>query len=62
MVWEMVTDTGVKEEKKKKSLTFINTDDMRMAEGWHDLNLSSDVNHVLFILNFVLTDGFYSNL
>lgn len=29
MVGEMVTDMGV----KKKSLTFINTDDMRMVEG-----------------------------
>lgn len=35
---------------------------MRVAECGHDLDLSADVNMVLFILDLVLPDRLYGNL
>lgn len=42
--------------------TFIYGDDVRVAECGHDLDLSADVNMVLFILDLVLPDRLYGNL
>lgn len=42
--------------------TFIDGDDVRVAECGHDLDLSADVNLVLFILDLVLPDRLYGNL
>lgn len=40
----------------KQSLTFIYRNDVWVAEGWHDLDLSTNVNHVLLILDLLLPD------
>lgn len=42
--------------------TFINRDDVWVAEGWHNLNLSADVHHVLLILDLLLPNWFDSYL
>lgn len=44
------------------SLTFIYRYDVWMAQGRHDLDLSADVNHVLFVFDLLLTDGLDCNL
>lgn len=42
--------------------TFVDGDDVRVAERGHDLNLSADVNQVLLILDLLLSDWLYGNL
>lgn len=37
-----------------QTFTFVYTDDVRVAEGRHDLNLSADVNHVVLVLDLLL--------
>lgn len=34
--------------------TFVYRDDVRVAEGRHDLNLSADVHHVVLVLDLLL--------
>lgn len=37
-------------------LTFVDSNDVGVVEGGHDLNLSPDMDKVLFILDFVFPD------
>lgn len=37
-----------------QTFTFVYRDDVRVAEGRHDLDLSADVNHVMLILDLLL--------
>lgn len=46
----------------QQTLTFIYRDDVWVAKGWHDLNLSSDVNHVLIVLDLLLPNRLDSHL
>lgn len=43
-------------------LTFMDSDDVGVVEGRHDLDLSPDVDKVLLILDFVFPDGFDGHL
>lgn len=45
-----------------QTLTFIYRDDVWVAEGWHDLNLSADVHHVLLVLDFLFPNWFNGHL
>lgn len=42
--------------------TFVDGDDVRVAERGHDLDLPADVNQVLLILDLLLSDRLYGNL
>lgn len=37
-----------------QTFTFVYRDDVRVAEGRHDLDLSADVNHVVLVLDLLL--------
>lgn len=37
-----------------QTFTFVYRDDVRVAEGRHDLDLSADVHHVMLILDLLL--------
>lgn len=37
-----------------QTFTFVYRDDVRVAKGRHDLDLSADVNHVLLVLDLLL--------
>lgn len=41
---------------KRRALTFMDSDDVGVVEGGHDLNLSPDMDKVLLILDFVFPD------
>lgn len=43
-------------------LTFMDSDDVGVVEGRHDLDLSPDVDKVLLILDFVFPDGLDGHL
>lgn len=40
----------------------MDSDDVGVVEGGHDLDLSPDMDKVLLILDFVFPDGLYSHL
>lgn len=42
--------------------TFVNGDDVRVAERGHDLNFSANVNQVLLILDLLFPDWLYGHL
>lgn len=44
------------------AFTFIDGDDVRVAERRHDLDLPPDVDQILLVLDLLLTDGLYGHL
>lgn len=46
----------------RKRQTFIYRNDVGVTEGRHDLNLPTDVHHVLLIFDFFLLNGLNRNL
>lgn len=45
-----------------QTFTFVYRDDVRVAEGRHDLDLSADVNHVVLVLDLLLPNWLDSHL
>lgn len=54
--------SGWKGKEVAGGLTFMDSDDVGVVEGRHDLDLSPDVDKVLLILDFVFPDGLDGHL